>query len=92
MEYQPISVGIITIQSREIALEKLLTHLKESVVNYPGKYGLVICNSSNQSYVSQINEIVGTTSVCDFCAVRVLQSSESNVGVEKNVLENMRPA
>ena len=88
MEHRPISVGVITIQGRENALEKLLTHLKESFVHYPGQCELVICNNSDQSYINRIEEIVTNTSVRDFCAVRVIQSSENNIAVARNLLFN----
>ncbi len=86
MEHSPISVGVITIQGREKALEKLLTHLKESLLHYPGKCELVICNNSDQSYISRIEEIVVSTNVRDFCTVRVIQSSENNIAVARNLL------
>ncbi len=86
MEHRPISVGVITIQGRENALEKLLAHLKESFLHYPGKCELVICNNSDQSYISRIEEIVTNTNVRECCAARIIQSSENNIAAARNLL------
>ena len=88
MQYQPISVGVITIKGRETALEKLLTHLNKCFRHYPEECELVICNNSERSYTSQINGIVSTTKTADFCTVSVLQSSENNIAVARNILFN----
>ena len=86
MKHQPISVGVITIKGRENALRKLLTHLKKSFLHYPEKCELVICNNSDQDYMSRINEIVSLTNASDFSTVRVIQSSENNIAIARNIL------
>ena len=86
MEYLPISVAVITIQGREIALEKLLAHLNTSFLHYPGECELVICNNSDNSYVAQIEKTISTTKTDDFCSLRIIQSPENNIAVARNLL------
>ena len=86
MEYQPISVAIITIQGREIALEKLLTHLNESFMHYPEECELVICNNSNKSYIEKIEKIISITKIDKNCSSRIIQSPENNIAVARNLL------
>ena len=88
MKYQPISVGVITIEGRENALEKLLIHLNKSFLHYPENCELVICNNSDQAYISRIEKIVSSTHAGDFATVRVIQSLENNIAVARNMLLN----
>ena len=86
MTYQPISVAIITIQGREIALEKLLIHLNKCFMYYPEECELVICNNSDKSYIEQIGRIISTTKTDKYCSSRIIQSSENNIAVARNLL------
>ena len=86
MEYQPISVAIITIRGREIALEKLLTHLNKSFMHYPEECELVICNNSDKNYIEQIEKIISITKTDEYCSRRIIQSPENNIAVARNLL------
>jgi len=83
---KPISIGVITIEGRELALLKLLEKLKISCDQYEGICEIVICNNSGAEFKNTIEQKIASSGIEQAGEVTLIQSPENNIAVGRNQL------
>jgi len=90
---KPISVGVITHKGRFDGFADFLELLAKPLLSFEEwsnqAVELIIINNSGQKHAEALSNILSTSSICDTCTIRQLDSPKNNIATGRNmVLDN----